>query len=86
MENQVKFPEEKDAFYATVKARVNQYFLQTGKTKYGNSFFYFKVVLFLTFHVFFLFDASFFPKFLGCIYQHGTNGTDVYPDRNKYSA
>jgi hypothetical protein len=50
MEDQVKFPPEQDAFYATVKERVQNYFSINRKTKYSNAFFYFKAVVFLSLH------------------------------------
>jgi len=51
MDAQIKFPAESDAFYATVKERVQNYFIATGKSKYGDFRFYFKALLFLSVHL-----------------------------------
>lgn len=45
MDQKVFFPDEPDAFFETVKARVNGYFEGTGKRKQANLFFYLKAAL-----------------------------------------
>lgn len=52
MTEKVKFPPEPDTFYQVLAERVNDHFIKSAKSKYGSPFFFLKVILLLSTHLF----------------------------------